>query len=533
MASARIRVLKGVTFVPKSNGPAGTVTFEELKQWVRTGTFARHLLRYDEARLITHRVETLPKPLLTALVLRSLSRNGCHFEDEQGRRLEIGASTIARLLRQAVVDWIRKPRLLRTIDVTVSDLSSSSADEARASLDLSGAPAYLRTDLVFGIQSGGSIGHIAGVLNHLNEFTGDAIFLTTDHIPTVHPDIETHTIRPDGGFADFIELPGFAFNASFERRAHRLLDGRRLAFIYQRYSTNNYAGAMLARRYRVPFVIEYNGSEVWINRHWGKALRYETLSERIELFNLNAANLIVVVSQPMKEELVGRGLDARKILVNPNGVDTERYSPDVNGAAVRERYELGDRIVVGFIGTFGPWHGAEVLAAAFAGLLRDEPAYRERLRLLMIGDGIRLPQTREILERAGALDACFFTGRIPQADGPAHLAACDILASPHVPNADGSRFFGSPTKLFEYMAMGKGIVASRLEQIGEVLEHDRTAYMVMPGDVCSLVEGLRALIEDPARRERLGKAARQDAVAHYTWREHTRRIIEALRARCA
>jgi hypothetical protein len=52
---------------------------------------------------------------------------------------------------------------------------------------------------------------------------------------------------------------------------------------------------------------------------------------------------------------------------------------------------------------------------------------------------------------------------------PAYLDACDILASPHVPSIDESEFFGSPTKLFEYLAMEKGIVASRLGQVGEVI----------------------------------------------------------------
>lgn len=108
-----------------------------------------------------------------------------------------------------------------------------------------------------------------------------------------------------------------------------------------------------------------------------------------------------------------------------------------------------------------------------------------------------------------------------------------MKASPHVPIADGTRFFGSPTKLFGYMAMGRAIVASDLEQIGQILEHDRTAWLVPPGDVGALADGLRLLAGDAARSARLGAAAREVAVACHTWREHTRRIIEALEARCA
>ena len=149
----------------------------------------------------------------------------------------------------------------------------------------------------------------------------------------------------------------------------------------------------------------------------------------------------------------------------------------------------------------------------------------------MIGDGVKTGEVIAALEAGGVRDLTVLTGIVPQAQGPRYLAACDILASPHVPNPDGTPFFGSPTKLFEYMAMGKGIVASDLDQIGEILEHGRAARMTVPGSVDSLAEGLCALIEDPARRQALGAEARRHAVERHSWYEHTRRIIDALKAR--
>jgi len=268
-----------------------------------------------------------------------------------------------------------------------------------------------------------------------------------------------------------------------------------------------------------------------MSRNWGTALEHEVLSEKIEHANFAAADLIVVVSQPMADELIGRGVPAGKILVNPNGVEPERYSPDIDASALRAELGFSGKIVIGFIGTFGPWHGAEVLARAFGQLIERYPSYRESLRLLMIGDGVKMPEVRASLDAAGVCDLAVMTGIVPQAEGPAYLAASDILASPHVANSDGTPFFGSPTKLFEYMAMGKGIVASDLDQVGEILEHGRAAQMVRPGDVDSLVDGLRVLIEDPARRAALGAEARRMAVERHSWREHTRKIVDALQAR--
>jgi glycosyltransferase involved in cell wall biosynthesis len=276
--------------------------------------------------------------------------------------------------------------------------------------------------------------------------------------------------------------------------------------------------------------LEYYGSEIWANRNWGTgAMRYETLTERAELLNLKAADLIVVVSEPLKDELIERGINADKILINPNGVDPERYSPDIDGSEIRSKYGLDGKVVLGFIGTFGAWHGAEVLAEAFGQFLNRYPEYREKVRLLMIGDGLKMPEVKASLANHQVKHECILTGLVPQTEGAKHLAACDILMSPHVPNPDGTRFFGSPTKLFEYMAMAKGIVASDLDQIGEILEHDVTAWMVEPANIEMLVDGMKQLIDDPDRRERLGKAAWAEVVANYTWREHTRKIVEKLK----
>jgi glycosyltransferase involved in cell wall biosynthesis len=149
----------------------------------------------------------------------------------------------------------------------------------------------------------------------------------------------------------------------------------------------------------------------------------------------------------------------------------------------------------------------------------------------MIGTGPELAEARRVIDAAGFADAVHFTGLVAQEEGPAHLAACDILVSPHVPNADGSPFFGSPTKLFEYMAMGRGIVASNLDQIGEVLRHGETAWLVPPADVDALAAGMERLVRDPALRGALGAAARREAIAHHTWQAHVRRTLDALDAR--
>src|SRR5262249_10864354 len=160
---------------------------------------------------------------------------------------------------------------------------------------------------------------------------------------------------------------------------------------------NNYTGLTLARRLGIPLVLEYNGSEIWMSRHWGRPLANEALSDRIERLNLRRAALVVVVSKAMRDEILARGVDERRVFVNTNGVDADRYRPDVDGSAVRARYGLSGSIVLGFIGTFGPWHGAEMLARAYVRMRTLHPSLAARVRLLMIGAGARMTDVKKIL----------------------------------------------------------------------------------------------------------------------------------------
>lgn len=508
--------------------PTQFLTPHELRSLAASGKYLRMLGRYRRAELHVDDYRSAGRIWPFAMLLPPLAREA-RIADDRGfvRCLTLGAAL--GLVARAAWDWAVGPfvpsRCRHRLHRELGRVAPSCAD-------LAAPPLYLRADLWFGIEAGGSVGHIAGVVNNLGAFTGRPIVLTTDTLPLVDPWIETHVVDPGERFRSAPEQRMAAFSDTMYDAAKSLLGGRAPGFIYQRYSAFNYSGLALAGHYGVPLVLEYNGSAVWMSRHWHGAFRHEALAEEIELANLRAADLVVVVSRVMADELAERAVDPARVLVNPNGVDPETYSPGIDGTTVQREYGLQGKRVVGFIGTFGPWHGAEVLAEAFGLLLQRQPAYRDTLRLLMVGDGVTMSEVVRNLEKYGALDSAILTGIVPQAEGPAHLAACDVLVSPHVPNPDGTPFFGSPTKLFEYMAMGKGIVASDLDQIGEVLEDERTAVLVEPGDPAALAGGIARLLEDPLLRSRLGSAARAEVVEKYTWKEHTRRIIEALEARC-
>ncbi len=517
--SSRLTIVRpGLPLPPPQSGEE-VVAFDEFAAAITSGRVIPQFARYGESRMLVHRIESSGRPLPLVLALRWMTRGAVRLEDTRGQQRTIDAATLARWIGQIVTEPFKIDALIRRVEHIVGTLERELPAPRRLNPDSSKPPLYLRSDLSFGVRAGGSVGHIAGVVNALSQIGTPPILVTTDEIATLDANVEQHLVTPSEVFWNFKELPTLVMNATLEAEAVRALAGRTPGFIYQRYSLNNFIGVGGARQFGVPLVIEYNGSEIWMSRHWGRPLKHERLSERIELLNLRAADLVVVVSRPMRDEIVARGVDESRVLVNPN----------VSGAPVREKYGLQQSTVIGFIGTFGPWHGAETLARAYVKLRASNPALTASVRLLMIGAGATLDEVKRILSEGGALESATFTGLVPQEEGAGYLAACDVLVSPHVPNPDGTPFFGSPTKLFEYMAMGKGIVASNLDQIGEVLEDGKTALLTPPGDVDALASAMARLAADAALRECLGGEARRVALERHTWRAHTQRTLDRLR----
>lgn len=388
--------------------------------------------------------------------------------------------------------------------------------------------AYLRTDLWFGTKAGGSVGHIAGVANALHKQGYQLFFISSDRLEMVDENkIPTNVVPPSRLLTNLLEIPELAYSMKFTKSAAKIFREEAPDLIYKRYSLNNYSGVILSQKFSLPFILEYNGSEVWIAKSWGAKLVFRNLAWAIEDLNLRYADLIVVVSKALKEELLSRGIDSDKILVNPNGVDPEVFdSSKYESAAseLRKEFRLEDRILVGFIGTFGKWHGAEVLAEAIEPVVSQN----QDTHFLFIGDGLLLGKVKSIIKDAQMDKHVSFTGLVPQRRAPGYLAACDILVSPHIPNPDGTEFFGSPTKLFEYMAMGKGIVASELGQIAEVLVHEETAILVEPGNVQQLATGILRLASDKTLSQQLGNTARKVVLSKYAWEQNVKRVIQAL-----
>jgi len=385
--------------------------------------------------------------------------------------------------------------------------------------------AFLRTNPWFDLKAGGSVSHIAGFSNAITGLGYGLFFISTDILGNIDTAINPiHVVKPSKIFNTFVEIAGIAYNLKLIYKSLGILKKEKPDLLYQRYDSFNWTGIALSKMLKMPLVVEYNGSEVWKGKHWGR-MRLLHLARLIEETVLFGGDRIVAISGVIKDDLVKLGVSKDKIILNPNGVDPDMFNPGIDGTEIRRKYDIQNRMVVGFLGTFGLWHGVPVLVEAIRPVIEKN----SNIHFLLIGDGELRSSVDKAIEAKGLRDYVTITGTVSHHEVPPCLAACDILVSPHVPNLDGTPFFGSPTKLFEYMAMGKGIVASNLYQIGEVLKHNHSAILVEPGNEEQLVEGILELAADEELRGKLGRQAREDAIGNYTWERNAEKVIEAVR----
>jgi ubiquinone/menaquinone biosynthesis C-methylase UbiE/glycosyltransferase involved in cell wall biosynthesis len=406
-----------------------------------------------------------------------------------------------------------------------------------------GTGVYLRTDFWAQITSGGSYGHTSYVVKELAAITEDFVCFMAHRFDLIDTfgirQMELGDTGQGTGEDAIVEATRYYYPILKEQ-----IEQIRPAYIYERLTLGSYAGAVLSCELQIPYIVEYNGSEISMRRSFDRgAYIYEDVYLLAEELAFRQATFISVVSEEVKKTLLSRGIPESKVLVNPNGADLEAYRPGTADEKRTVRRSVGlpeSACVVGFSGTFGGWHGVDVLSAAIPKIC----AANADVTFLLIGEGNFKHQVDAAVDEHKLGGRVISVGRVPQSEGARLLKACDIYVSPHSSHMVDSRFFGSPTKVFEYMAMAGGIVASDLEQIGVVLSPslrvaelragggsvtDQRSVLCRPGDVDDFVEAVTLLSRRPDLAECLGRNARRAVADNYSWRQHVAHLWTFLR----
>lgn len=324
------------------------------------------------------------------------------------------------------------------------------------------------------------------------------------------------------------ELGKLACDRRLSGRVLEALDdaGVRPDLLYERYALFHRAGGHVAAALDIPLVLEVNAPLAEEQARF-RGLYLKALADETEAETLCRSDHIIAVSAAVRDHALSRGAAPERVTVLPNGVDTRRFHPGVDGRPVRQRYALGDRPVIGFIGSLKPWHGLDFLLDAFHEVL----AQRADAALLVVGEGPALADLRDQIMRDGLQDWMFLTGRIPHADIPGHLAAMDVTVAPYSTSQED--FYFSPLKVVESMASGRPVLAPRLGQLTELVQDGVTGLLYPPGDRTAFVGKLLGLLGDPPRLRAMGRAAAAAARADFGWDRTADRAVGIMAGLCA
>ena len=261
--------------------------------------------------------------------------------------------------------------------------------------------------------------------------------------------------------------------------------------VYERYSLFSTVIAECG----VPGILEVNAPLIDEQRTH-RVLVDEQAADAALQEQVQAALATICVSDPVRDWVIAR-TEGTRVFTVPNGVNVHRITPQPESPGAP---------VVTFVGTLKPWHGVDVLLRARAQAHKD-------WQLRIIGDG---PMRAELddLARSLGIDMDFRGAVAPDAI-PQHMAGTAIGVAPYpAMDTDSDQYF-SPLKVYEYMAAGLPVVASRVGQLPEIM--GESAYLVPPSDPEALAAALDALVANPVERARVGSDNRRQAEREHSW----------------
>ena len=298
-------------------------------------------------------------------------------------------------------------------------------------------------------------------------------------------------------------------------RIGRLIDDHHIDVVIYRQNLFNFAPFMAAKKRNIPIVCEVNSMRSMEYKLIDPKAKATVLTRWAERKSAASADAVCVVSTAIKQKLDAYGTGV-PVSVVVNGVDADEFNPERHPRAeAKKKLDLSDRLVLGYVGSYKNWHGLDVTVEVLDRLRQNDP----RWHLLLIGNGSCFADIERTIRAKGLARAVTQIKAVPHQRVPEYMAAFDIalMTYPALPD-----FYFSPLKMFEYMAMGIPVVATKIGQIAEIVSED-TGVLVDP----PTAENFSAAIEQSAPHlERLGVNARRLMVDSYSWAANASHIME-------
>ena len=272
----------------------------------------------------------------------------------------------------------------------------------------------------------------------------------------------------------------------------------------------------------IPVIYEMRG--IWEDQHTSRygmattSFRYRGVRS-LETLALKRADKCFSISEALKKEIISRGVDSERIVIAPNGVDTDKFNPGRPQESLVEELGLKDKLVMGYIGGFFYYEGLDILAQAFDTLATRFPS----LVLLLIGDGELMPRLKEFAAASDYSNRIIFTGRVKNDLIVDYYKLFDLLVLPRRDAREANLV--TPLKPLEIMSMAKPVVASDIGGHREIIIDGKNGVLFAPEQTADLAAKCNMLLEDASYRDELGTRSRAWVIENRDWKVLIERYI--------
>lgn len=309
------------------------------------------------------------------------------------------------------------------------------------------------------------------------------------------------------------ELLEFGYNLVVYWKLDKAIKQHKPDCLYERYNLYLPAGVWIKRRHKLPMLLEVN-APLFAERSRYDGIALPRLAKWTEYYAWRGADKVLPVTQVLADYVKQAGVPAEKLVVIPNGINKERFAHVPSQEQAKQQLGLSGRLVLGFTGFIRDWHGLDNVVD----FLTEAPDGIPR-HLLIVGDGPARASIQRRADQLGVADKLTITGIIGREQVADYIAAFDIALQPSVVD------YASPLKLFEYLALGRAIVAPDKPNIREILTHEKNALLFAAEDKSAFAMTVQRLCNDAPLRARLGAGAKSAIdEQHLTWESNAQRV---------
>jgi glycogen synthase len=276
------------------------------------------------------------------------------------------------------------------------------------------------------------------------------------------------------------------------------------------------AALAVGKKLNIPVVYEvrafWEDAAVDLRKFTEGSSKYK-VSQYMEGKLFKQADAVIAICQGLHQEISQRSGRA-DIRIMQNGVDIDAFVPLIKNTELWDRYELGDKILVGFIGTFFTFEGLELLVRN----IKEITKRADKICFMLIGAGVEGARLRALAkeQRLGE-DKLIFTGKVPHSEVNDYYSLMDILVYPRLSKRITELV--TPLKPLEAMAMEKAVLVSDVGGLRELIHDGEDAISFEADNGVDLVDKILRLAQNPQLRLSLGQKARINMCRERNWKE--------------